>query len=85
MTFIVAYVPDDLSHMFPDHLFQNYCPDEVSRTRTRVASVVGTDEVILTGFEVLRGTVSHLCLAIRTIDQSGKHMGLACLCPTMTL
>ena len=41
--------------------------------------------MILTSFEILRSTVPHLGLAVRTIDQPGKHMGFACLSPSIPL
>ena len=59
MTFIVAYVPDNFFEVFPDHLFQNHRPDEMSRTRPGIAAVVGTDEMILPLFKVAGSTVVH--------------------------
>ena len=85
MTFIVAYVPDDLFEMLPDYLFQNDRPDEMGRTASGVAPIVGTDEMILPFLVVAGGTVVHSGFAVCTIDQTGKHMGFARLGSPMPL
>ena len=38
----------------------------------------GADEVILSGFKALAGTVVQFLAAIGTADETGEHIGLAC-------
>ncbi len=38
----------------------------------------GADEVILSSFKALAGTVVQFLTAISTADETGEHIGLAC-------
>lgn len=71
--------------MHPDQIFQNNSPDEVRRTASRVASVVGTYKVILPLLKVIGGAVPHFRSTISAIDHTGKQAALARLCPAVTL
>ena len=64
-------VRDDLNdhlHVLPDQLFQNYSSNKVGRACAGVAAVVGADEMMLTLFEVVGGTVYEIRLFIRIIQ-----------------
>ena len=71
--------------MHPDQIFQDDRPDEVRRTASCVAAVVGTDEVILPLLKVVGGAVPHLRPAVGAVDHAGKQAALARFRPAMAL
>ena len=82
---IPCHIEDDRFHVHPDQIFQNNRPDEVSRTASRVASVVGAYKVILPLLKVIGGAVPHFCSAVGTVNHAGKQTALARFRPAVTL
>ena len=71
--------------MHPDQLFQHHRSDEVRRTASRIAAVVGANKVVLPLLKIAGGAVPHLCAAIGTVDHTGKQAALAGSRPAVAL
>ena len=83
--FVPGHIGDDRFHVHPDQLFQHNRPDEVRRTASRIAAVVGADKVVLPLLKVIGRAVPHLRAAIGTVDHAGKQAALAGFGPAVAL
>ena len=85
MLLIPGHIGDDRFHVHPDQIFQNNRPDEVRRTASRIAAVVGADKVVLPLLKVVGGAVPHFRAAVGTVDHAGKQAALAGFRPAVAL
>lgn len=85
MLLIPCHIEDDRFHVHPEQIFQHNRPDEVSRTASCVASVVGAYKVILPLLKVIVGAVPHFRSAVGTVNHAGKQTALARFRSAVTL
>src|SRR5699024_6756730 len=78
MCFISGHIRDNLFHVIPDQILQNYGTNVVSTALVLVGTVSGTDEKVLSLFKVFGGGIVELLIAIGTEYQSRKRTALAC-------
>ena len=75
MLFIPRHIVDDRFHVHPDQIFQDDRPDEVRRTASCVAAVVGTDEVVLPLLKVAGGAIPEMkdyASKVKSTSQNNK-------------
>ena len=82
---IPCHIEDDRFHVHPDQIFQNNGSDEVCRTASCIASVVGAYKVILPLLKVIGSAVPHFRSAVGTVNHAGEQAAFACFCSTVTL
>ena len=85
MGFMPGYIGDHRFHVHPDQIFQNNSPDEVRRTTSRIASVVGAYKVILPLLEVIGGAIPHFRSAVGTVNHAGEQAAFARFRSAVTL
>lgn len=71
--------------MHPDQIFKYNRPDEVRRTASSIASIVGAYKMVLPLLEVIGGAVPHFRSAVGTVNHAGKQTALARFRPSVAL